>query len=134
MEFRGILALRGPNVWASFPVLETRLDLGSYKDLPSTKIPGLNDRLMAWLPTLVEHRCSVGQRGGFFSRLREGTWMGHILEHVCLELQCLAGTDVSFGRTRETPEKGVYKIVVEYVEEELGRAALEAAHRLCLAA
>ena len=90
MEFRKVLALRGPNIWANFPVLEVWVDLGPL-DRPSTDIPGFNDRLMAWLPTMIEHRCSIGERGGFFQRLRQGTYPGHILEHVTLELHTLAG-------------------------------------------
>ena len=97
MEFRKILALRGPNIWANFPVLEAWVDLGALKDSPSDELPGFNERLMAWLPTMIEHRCSVGERGGFFERLRRGTYQAHILEHVTLELQSLAGID---GRLR----------------------------------
>ncbi len=134
MEFRKVRALRGPNIWAHFPVLEAWVDLGPLKDSPSDELPGFNERLMAWLPSLIEHRCSVGTRGGFFERLRRGTWQAHILEHVALELQTLAGTEVGFGRTRETSEDGVYKVALEYEYEELGRAALEAARELCLAA
>jgi cyanophycin synthetase len=134
MEFRKVLALRGPNIWASFPVLEAWLDLGALKDSSSDELPGFNDRLMSWLPSLVEHRCSIGTRGGFFERLRRGTYQGHILEHVALELQTLAGTEVGFGRTRETSTEGVYKVVIEYEAEELGRACLESARNLCLAA
>ena len=93
MEFRKVRALRGPNVWAQFPVLEAWVDLGALKDSPSDELPGFNERLTAWLPSLVEHRCSVGTRGGFFERLRRGTYQAHILEHVALELQSLAGTD-----------------------------------------
>ena len=122
MEFRNIRALRSPNIWAHFPVLEAWLDLGPLKDSPSDELPGFNERLMAWLPSLIEHRCSVGTRGGFFERLRRGTWQAHILEHVALELQTLAGTDVGFGRTRETSEDGVYKVALEYEYEALGRA------------
>jgi cyanophycin synthetase len=134
MEFRKVQTLRGPNIWANFPVLEAWLDLGGLKDAPSDELPGFNERLMAWLPTLVEHRCSVGTRGGFFERLRRGTWQAHILEHVALELQTLAGTEVGFGRTRETSEDGVYKVALEFDYEELGRASLEVGRRLCLAA
>lgn len=134
MEFRKVLALRGPNIWASFVVLEAWLDLGALKDLASDELPGFNDRLKSWLPTLIEHRCSVGERGGFFERLRRGTYLAHILEHVALELQSLAGTPVGFGRTRETAEDGVYKVALEYQDEDLGRAALETARLLCLAA
>jgi cyanophycin synthetase len=134
MEFLKVQALRGPNIWANYPVLEAWVDLGPYKDSPSDELPGFNERLMAWLPTMIEHRCSVGERGGFFVRLRRGTYQAHILEHVCLELQCLAGPNVGFGRARETATDGIYKVVVEYADEQLGRAALATAHRLCLAA
>src|SRR3569832_1981655 len=134
MDIRKVLALRGPNIWASFPVLEALVDLCECKDSPSDTLPGFNDRLMAWLPSMIEHRCSVGERGGFFQRLRRGTWLGHILEHVTLELQTLAGSPVGFGKARETAEEGVYKVVVRYKQEEVGRAALEVARRLILAA
>ena len=118
---------------ANFRVLEAWLDLGVLKDFSSDELPGFNDRLKAWLPSLIEHRCSEGKRGGFFEP-PAGHLQAHILEHVALELQTLAGTEVGFGRTRETSEEGVYKVAVEYVEEELGRAALEVARQLCLAA
>jgi cyanophycin synthetase len=134
MEIRKVLALRGPNVWANFPVLEAWVDLQELKDSPSDELPGFNDRLMAWLPTMIEHRCSVGERGGFFERLRRGTWQGHILEHVTLELQTLAGTTVGFGRARESGEDGVYKVAIEYQDETLARAALATAFELCQAA
>jgi cyanophycin synthetase len=102
MEIRKVLNLRGPNFWANFPVLEAWVDLGALKDSASDELPGFNERLKAWLPSLVEHRCSIGERGGFFERLRRGTYMAHILEHVVLELQTLAGSEVGFGRTRES--------------------------------
>lgn len=133
MEFRKVLALRGPNLWANFPVLEAWLDLGDM-DKPSTEFPGFNDRLMNWLPSMIEHRCSIGERGGFFQRLRNGTYLGHILEHVTLELQTLAGTEVGFGKARETCEPGVYKVIIEYLEETVGRECLAVARDLCLAA
>ena len=133
MEFRKVLALRGPNVWANFPVLEAWVDLGDL-DRPCNEFPGFADRLMSWMPTMIEHRCSIGQRGGFFQRLRTGTYLGHILEHVTLELQTLAGTDVGFGKARETSEKGVYKVIIEYIEETVGRECLAVARELCLAA
>jgi cyanophycin synthetase len=134
MEFRKLLVLRGPNFWANYPVLEAWVDLGKFEELPSNLLPGFNDRLMAWLPTMIEHRCSIGERGGFFERLRRGTWLGHVLEHVTLELQTLAGTEVGFGRTREMSERGVYKVVIEYKEEALGKECLSTAHRLLMAA
>src|SRR5437762_3365776 len=114
MEFRRVLALRGPNIWAGFPVLEVWVDLGELKEVASSEVAGFTERLISWLPTLAEHRCSVGTRGGFLERLRRGTYLAHILEHVALELQCLAGTEVSFGRTRQAKEDGVYKVVVRY--------------------
>ncbi len=132
MEFRKVLALRGPSIWANFPVLEAWVDLGELKDKPSNEIPGFNDRLTAWMPSMIEHRCSIGQRGGFFQRLRTGTYLGHILEHVTLELQTLAGAEVGFGKARETSEDGVYKVIVEYIDEAVGRECLAAARELCL--
>src|SRR5271170_2779125 len=127
MEFSKVLALRGPSVWARFPVLEVWVDLKQLKEAASSDIPGFNERLQSWLPTLIEHRCSEGRRGGFFERLRRGTYLAHILEHVALELQTLAGTEVGFGRTRQANEDGVYRVAVEYEVEELGRAALDSA-------
>jgi cyanophycin synthetase len=113
MQVRKVQTLRGPNIWANFPVLEAWVDLGPL-NVPSDTLPGFNDRLKAFLPSMIEHRCSEGQRGGFFERLRRGTYMGHILEHVVLELQTLAGSDCGFGRTRESNEEGVYKVAIEY--------------------
>jgi cyanophycin synthetase len=134
MEFRKVLALRGPNYWANFPVLEVWVDLGELKDSSSDELPGFNERLMNWLPTMIEHRCSIGHRGGLFERLRRGTYQAHILEHVALELQSLAGCEAGFGRTRETAEEGVYKVAIEYAEESVARRALELARDCCLAA
>ena len=134
MEIKSLKVLRGPNQWASFPVLEAWVDLGHLEDFPSNTLPGFNDRLMSWLPTMIEHRCSIGERGGFFQRLRTGTWMGHVLEHVTLELQSLAGTPVGYGRARETNTRGVYKVVIEYKEEKFGLECFLTAHRLLLAA
>jgi cyanophycin synthetase len=134
MEFRKVLFLRGPNIWASFPVIEAWVDLGEWRDLSSDEIPGFNERLTSWLPTMIEHRCSVGQRGGFFERLRRGTYLAHVLEHVTLELQTLIGHEVSFGRARETSEDGVYKVIIKYKNEDVGRECLYAAHALCMAA
>lgn len=134
MEIRRVRALRGPNIWARFPVLEAVVDLQELKDTPSDAIPGFNDRVMAWLPTMIEHRCGVGVRGGFFQRLRSGTWMGHIMEHVTLELQALAYKDAGFGKARETPEEGVYRVAFRYRNETIGRACLDTAFALCMAA
>lgn len=134
MEFRKVLALRGPNIWANFPVIEAWVDLGDLKDSPSNELPGFNDRLMKWLPTMIEHRCSIGERGGFFQRLRMGTYPAHVLEHIALELQSLAGTPVGFGKARETSEEGVYRVVFRYREEAVARECLNVARDLFLAA
>jgi cyanophycin synthetase len=133
LVFRKINALRGPNVWANFPVLEAIVDLGELRDISSEMIPGFNERLTTWMPSMIEHRCSVGERGGFFERLRRGTYMAHVLEHVVLELQTLAGNVVGFGRARELDEEGVYRVAVAYHDENVGRAALEAGRRVVLA-
>ena len=134
MEFLKILPLRGPNIWTYRPVLEVWLDIGVLEDSPSNTIPGFYERLTNWLPTLIEHRCGVGERGGFLQRLREGTWPGHILEHVTIELQNLAGMQSGFGKARETPVRGVYKVVVRSRNEAVSHAALHAARDLVIAA
>ena len=134
MEFRKVLAAPGDRASGrDFPVLEAWVDLGQL-DKPCTEFSGFSDRLMAWMPSMIEHRCSIGRRGGFFERLRTGTYLGHILEHVTLELQSLSGTEVGFGKARETSEPGVYKVIVEYSEETVGRECLAAVRELCLAA
>lgn len=126
--------LRGPNIWTYRPVIETWLDIGALEDTPSNMLPGLYERLITWLPGLIEHRCGVGERGGFLERLREGTWSGHILEHVVLELQNLAGMRTGFGQTRSTGVTGVYKMAFRTREEQVGRTALAIARDLLMAA
>lgn len=135
LTIRRVNVLRGPNVWANFPVIEALVDLGELKDTSSEMIPGFNERLMAWLPTMIEHRCSVGERGGFFVRLRRGTYMAHILEHVVIELQTMAGNTVGFGRARETDdEEGVYRVAIAYHHEKVALEALELGRQVVLAA
>ncbi len=126
--------LRGPNIWTYRPVIETWLDIGALEDTPSNLLPGLYERLTSWLPGLMEHRCGVGERGGFLERLREGTWSGHILEHVVLELQNLAGMRTGFGQTRSTNIIGVYKMAFRTREEQVGRRALAIGRDLLMAA
>jgi cyanophycin synthetase len=125
--------LRGPNYWSvrRHKLIQMRLDLEELSDKPSNQIEGFYEGLVRVLPTLEEHFCSPGCRGGFLSRVAEGTMMGHIVEHVALELQELAGMKVGFGRTRETSTPGIYNVVFEYVEEQAGRYAGRAAVRLC---
>jgi cyanophycin synthetase len=134
MEIRRVRVLRGPNIWARFPVIEALVDLQEFKDTSSDAIPGFNDRVMQWLPTMIEHRCGPGVRGGFFRRLKSGTWMGHILEHVVLEIQSLAYKDAGYGKARETSEEGVYRVAFRYRDEAIGLACLETAFSLCMSA
>jgi cyanophycin synthetase len=125
--------LRGPNYWSIRygQLILVRLDLESLAERPSNTIPGFYDRLLELLPSLEQHFCSPGYRGGLLQRVREGTMMGHIMEHVALELQTLAGMSVGFGRTRETATPGVYQVVFQYQHEAAGRYAARAAFRLC---
>ena len=126
--------LRGPNIWTYRPVLETWLDLGALEDFPSNLIPGFSDRLVTLLPALIEHHCGVGERGGFIQRLIEGTWAGHVLEHVVIEILNLAGMPTGFGQTRSTSQRGVYRMVFRARDEQVARTALAEGHRLLMAA
>jgi cyanophycin synthetase len=134
IEIVHTMFLRGPNIWTYRSALEAWVDIGALEDFPSNTLPGFTERLSAWLPTLVEHRCGVGERGGFLQRLHDGTWAGHILEHVMIELQTLAGIPSGFGKARQTSTRGLYKVVVRTPFEETGRAALHAARELLMAA
>jgi cyanophycin synthetase len=116
------------------PVLQVMLDIGGYDTLASTHFPGCAERLTSWLPGLAEHTCSLGRSGGFVERLQRGTYLAHIVEHVALELQCVMGFDVTFGRAWSTREPGVYRIVVAYGEEQPAREAVAVALRASLAA
>jgi cyanophycin synthetase len=122
--------LRGPNYWAREPVVRMVVDLGILEDFPSNKIPGFTDALVGLLPSLEDHACSLGRRGGFITRLRDGTWTGHIAEHIALELQNLSGTDVRHGKTRSTGEHGRYNVIYEFREETVGIDAGKLAVRL----
>ena len=126
--------LDGPNIWTYRPVIEAWVDIHDLEDAPSNLIPGLYERLTAWLPGLVEHRCGVGERGGFLERLREGTWAAHILEHVVIELHGMAGVPEGFGKARMTPERGIYKVAFRSRTEAIGRACLDAGLALLQAA
>jgi len=134
IRFLKFLYLRGPNIWTYRSVLEAWVDIGELEESPSNTIPGFVGRLCAWLPSLIEHRCSYGEPGGFIQRLHEGTYTGHILEHITLELQNLAGIPGGFGKAREAGPRGVYKVVVSSPNEEATRASMEAARLLVLAA
>ena len=143
IKFLRVTYLGGPNIWTYRPVIEAWLDIGALEDSPSNIIPGFYERLTALLPNLIEHRCGVGARGGFLERLRDGTYAGHILEHVVLELQNLAGMRTGFGKTRQivgsdgansAPVRGLYKMAFRTRQEQVGRAALEAGRALLMAA
>jgi cyanophycin synthetase len=125
--------LRGPNYWSirRNKLIVIQLALEELTEKKSNEIPGFYEGIVKVLPSLIEHHCSRGHRGGFLERIKEGTLMGHIIEHIALELQELAGMPVGFGRTRETSTPGVFDVVFEYVEEQAGRYAGRAAVRLC---
>ena len=122
MNIEKIQVLRGPNIWSvrRKKLIQMRLDLEELEDLPTNKIPGFLDRIKQFMPSLLAHRCSEGCEGGFFHRVEIGTWMGHVIEHIALEIQTLAGMDTGFGRTRQTKTPGVYNVVFNYIEENSG--------------
>jgi cyanophycin synthetase len=135
MKIREIRAMRGPNYWSirREKLIVMVLDLEEMEELPTNKCPGFLDRLRAMFPSMYSHRCSEGCPGGFFIRVEEGTWMGHVIEHIALEIQTMAGMDTGFGRTRGYGEKGVYSVVFSYIEENVGRYAARAAVDICQA-
>lgn len=125
--------LRGPNMWTYRPVLEVWLDLGELEDFPTNKLEGFTPRLTTALPALIEHHCGVGERGGFLQRLEEGTWCGHVLEHIVIELLNLSGMPTGFGQTRSTSQHGVYRMVFRARDEQVARSALAEGHALLMA-
>ncbi len=132
MKIVDIKVLRGPNYWSIRrpKLIQMKLDLEDVEQMPTNKIEGFREKLEKLLPGLYEHRCSEGVPGGFLSRVSEGTWMGHVIEHVALELQTLAGMDMGFGRTRTTGKEGEYFVVFDYMEEEAGVFAAKSAFNL----
>lgn len=134
MQILELKVLRGPNYWSIRrpKLIQMKLDLEELEEKPTNHIHGFRERLEKLFPSMYGHRCSVGEPGGFFQRVEEGTWMGHVIEHIALELQTLAGMDTGFGRTR-TPEgekPGVYYVVFSYMEEDAGLYAARAAVRI----
>jgi cyanophycin synthetase len=121
---------RGPNYWAYDRAVHLLVDLGSLEDFPSDTLPGFTDELLRLLPGLVDHTCGVGRRGGFIERLREGTWLGHVAEHVALQLQREAGGEQRRGKTRGAGERGRYNVIYGYSDERVGVAAGRLAVRL----
>lgn len=132
MKIREINAMRGPNYWSirRHKLIVMVLDLEDLEELPTNKIPGFKDRLEKMFPSMYSHRCSEETEGGFFRRVEEGTWMGHVIEHIALEIQTLAGMDVGFGRTRGYGQVGVYHVVFAYMEEKVGRFAAQSAFNI----
>jgi cyanophycin synthetase len=124
--------MRGPNYWSikRKKLIVMKLDLEELEELPTNKIDGFGARLEALMPSLMQHRCSEGKEGGLFSRIKEGTWMGHVIEHIALELQTLAGMECGYGRTRGTGAKGVYNVVFNYMEEAVGLYAAKTAVKI----
>src|SRR5258706_3365600 len=134
MKILDLKVLKGPNYWSVRrpKLIQMKIDLEEMEQRPTHKIPGFLERLQKLMPSLYDHRCSEGIPGGFYQRVEEGTWMGHVIEHIALELQTLAGMDTGFGRTR-TPEgekPGIYYVVFSYMEEDAGVYAAKAAVRI----
>jgi len=135
MRILELKAMRGPNYWSvkRHHLIVMRLDIEDLEEKPTDKIPGFYERIQALLPSMYSHRCSEEHEGGFWERVKRGTWMGHVIEHIALEIQTLAGMDTGFGRTRSTRDSGVYNVVFSYVEEPVGLFAAKAAVRIAQA-
>ncbi len=133
MKILEIKALRGPNYWSvrREKLIQMKIDLEEMEQQPTNKITGFRANLERLLPSLFSHRCSENKPGGFFERVDEGTWMGHVMEHIALEIQTLAGMDMGFGRTRGTGKEGEYYVVFNYMEEAVGTYAAKAAFKIC---
>ncbi|CCK79150.1 cyanophycin synthetase [Desulfobacula toluolica] len=123
IDIKELRALRGPNRHTRHTAIFMVLDINEYESRPSDKIKGFSDRLLTLIPTLQSHGCSIGKPGGFIQRLQNGTWAGHIIEHIAIELQCLAGMEVGYGKSLSTPQKGTYIIVFRYLVESAGLKA-----------
>jgi len=132
MKIVEIKVMRGPNFWSvrRSKLIQMKLDLEDLEQKPTNLIQGFKERMEQLMPSLYEHRCSEGEPGGFFNRVIEGTWMGHVIEHIALEIQTLAGMDTGFGRTRGTGIEGEYYVCFSYLEEDAGVFAAKAAVRI----
>ncbi len=132
MNIIEIKVMRGPNYWSISrrKLIVMKLDLQELEVLPTNKIKGFGARIEKLFPTMMEHRCSEGIEGGFFIRVKEGTWMGHVIEHIALEIQTLAGMECGYGRTRSTGTTGVYNVVFSYMEEAVGIYAAKASVKI----
>ena len=132
MKIIDIKTMKGPNYWSvrRHNLTVMVLDLEEMEQFPTNKIDGFGERLEKMFPSMHSHRCSVGKAGGFFQRVKEGTWMGHVIEHIALEIQTLAGMDCGFGRTRGYGEEGVYFVVFNHMVGRVGRYAAKASFRI----
>ena len=132
MKIVDIKTMKGPNYWSvrRHNLTVMVLDLEEMEEFPTNKIDGFSERLEKMFPSMYCHRCSIGKEGGFFQRVKEGTWMGHVIEHIALEIQTLAGMDCGFGRTRGYGEEGVYFVVFNHMVGRVGRYAAKASFRI----
>lgn len=132
MKIIDVKALRGPNYWSNYrkKLIIMKLDLEELEELPTNKIKGFSERLEGLFPSMYSHRCSKNHKGGFFERVKEGTWMGHVIEHIALEIQTLAGMECGYGRTRGTGQVGMYHVVFSYMEESVGIYAAKASVKI----
>lgn len=132
MKIIEIKTLRGPNYWSNYrkKLIVMKLDLENLEESPTNKIDGFSDRLEKLIPSMHKHRCSTNYAGGFFERVKEGTWMGHVIEHIALEIQSMAGMECGFGRTRGTSKEGIYNVVFSYMEENVGLFAAKASVKI----
>lgn len=121
---------RGPNFWSYEPAVHLVVDIGRLEQRPTDTLPGFTETLIDLLPGLNDHQCSRGRDGGFVERLVEGTWAGHVVEHVALELQRTAGHEITRGKTRSTGEDGVYNVIYGYLDDTVGTLAGRLAVRL----
>ena len=132
MKIIEIKTMQGPNYWSvrRHNLTVMVLDLEEMEEFTTNKIDGFGDRIKAMFPSMYSHRCSVGCEGGFFQRIDDGTWMGHVIEHIALEIQNLAGMDVGFGRTRTYGQEGVYFVVFNHMVGKVGQYAAKASFRI----
>src|SRR4051812_23272762 len=132
MKLLQLKVLRGPNYWSikKTKLIQMLLDLEEHEYLPTNKVSGFYERIQQLLPSLYKHECSEAHTGGFFVRVKEGTWMGHVIEHIAIEIQNLAGMDLGFGRTRGAGKEGLYHVVFSYAEEQAGIYTAHASLRI----
>jgi len=123
LRMTSLHSTRGANFWSRRPVTRLDISVGAYEDISSADVPGFTEALVSAMPGLEDHRCSIGERGGFITRLERGTYAAHIIEHSALELQCMIGHEVGFGRTRGGDAEGEYTIIFEHNHEGVGMRA-----------